>query len=497
MIDIEISTSLPQNILTLVVPIKKKLEDLINKILIANESYEITIIEKTLLKVLLRIEDPDFFLIMNANNLKEKMLKKTTTFLASFKEIKAFDKKKEIKLIFSLVLLGKICTISEETPENLTEISNLAMRFLKKTLKSNKFGFKTIGLLNVILSINSAYRPLDTKNFDKFDIPSLVRLLLETLLENLEKQPTSKFQGLFKFLEEYFQRLKQDKIKIELIEVFLAFYFKFRLVWSKTLNNPKEFHGNEKRDSFSKNPSMNLIQGVESFKGIFQEDSKKTYLKIFKGFKDLILELMIKGFELNISNSRDNNEDNMGNKDSSSPGVNFMMVFSKYYLGKMLNLEINNIETTGNSDTLQIISPNNIINNKGHENIEEINVFAFLNGILKRSESQEFRCFLFETINSKLKMKTKTNSRQQNLIFRMLFKFNVKAAMMIKDMDTFKKVIFDVFSRYEEIEDEEMKNYLLNLVRSAIAKTTDRAKVSYLISQEKIRFCKVFFNKNP
>jgi len=163
----------------------------------------------------------------------------------------------------------------------------------------------------------------------------------------------------------------------------------------------------------------------------------------------------------------------------------------------MLNLEINNIETTGNSDTLQIISPNNIINNKGHENIEEINVFAFLNGILKRSESQEFRCFLFETINSKLKMKTKTNSRQQNLIFRMLFKFNVKAAMMIKDMDTFKKVIFDVFSRYEEIEDEEMKNYLLNLVRSAIAKTTDRAKVSYLISQEKIRFCKVFFNKNP
>jgi len=128
MIDIEISTSLPQNILTLVVPIKKKLEDLINKILIANESYEITIIEKTLLKVLLRIEDPDFFLIMNANNLKEKMLKKTTTFLASFKEIKAFDKKKEIKLIFSLVLLGKICTISEETPENLTEISNLAMR---------------------------------------------------------------------------------------------------------------------------------------------------------------------------------------------------------------------------------------------------------------------------------------------------------------------------------------------------------------------------------
>lgn len=488
-IDIEVSNSLPQNVLSLVFPVKKKIEDIINRILVANDDQDINQLERTLLKVLLSLEDQDLLIIINSGNMKEKIQKKTFSLLTIFKETKAFDKKKEIKLIFILILMGKFYSISENTPENLNEISNLTLRFLKKLLKSNKFGFKTIGLLNLILSLNSfTNKPSDFKNFDKIDIPSLVRLLLDTILENLEKQPTHiKFLKLFKFLEIYLQQLRHDKIKVELIEVFLAFYFKFRLLSTKTLNSVKEIH-NEKRDSFSKNPSKSLIQAGESFRGIFQEDSNKNYLKIFKGFKDLILGLIIKGFELNITTNNGNREDQ--NIPCSNPEVNFMMVFSKNYLNKMLSIESSSIETTGNSDTLQIIGPLG----KGQETIEEINVFACLKGILKRSESQEFRCFLFETINSKLKMmKFKGNSRQQNSIFRMLFKFNVKAALMILDIDVYKKVIFDLFSRYEDIQDEEMKSYILGLARNAIAKNSDKTKVAYIISQESIRFCKVCF----
>ena len=491
-IDIEVSNSLPQNILSLVLPVKKKIEDMINRILLANDDQDINPSERTLLKVLLSLEDQDLQIIINSGNLKEKIQGKTLSLRTIFKETKAFDKKKETKLIFTLIFIGKFYAISEDTPENLNEISNLTLRFLKKLLKSNKFGFKTIGLLNLILSVNSfTNKPSDFKNFDKIDIPSLVRLLLETILENMEKQPShSKFLKLFKFLESYLLQLKHDKIKVELIEVFLSFYFKFRLLSSKTLNNVKEMH-NEKRDSFSKNPSKSLIQAGESFRGIFQEDSNKNYLKMFKGFKDLILGLIIKGFELNITTNNGNKEENnMNNKECSNPEVNFMMVFSKNYLNKMLSIESSSIETTGNSDTLQIIGPLG----KGQETIEEINVFACLKGILKRSESQEFRSFLFETINSKLKiMKFKGNSRQQNSIFRMLFKFNVKAALMILDIDVYKKVIFDLFSRYEDIQDEEMKSYILGLARNAIAKNNDKTKVAYIISQESIRFCKVCY----
>ena len=64
-IDIEVSNSLPQNILSLVLPVKKKIEDMINRILLANDDQDINPSERTLLKVLLSLEDQDLQIIIN------------------------------------------------------------------------------------------------------------------------------------------------------------------------------------------------------------------------------------------------------------------------------------------------------------------------------------------------------------------------------------------------------------------------------------------------
>ena len=492
--DIDLSSSLPMNVLAMTYPIKKKFEDIAIKLLSVNEDLEFSIFNKIWLKAIISIPQTEFLTVIAPELLKEKIALKLTQ-CSNFKD---FDKKKEQKLIFSLIFIGKILNFLEEFPssiEVLHEINILGLRLLKKFLKANKFGFKTLGLLNLIFATSGflGSRTHDPKNLEKMDIPSLLKLLLESTMENFERQTLMKFRRLFEFLEEFVRDLKSDKTKLDLIEVFLNFYFKFQSFSTKIMNS-KDFH-NEKRDSFSKAASLQMIQGGESFRGIFrEEDSKKTHKKFFEGFKDLILGLIMKSFELDIAHYQQVDVSSpFHNNISNNPGVNFLMVFSKHYLSKLALGEFNTNETTAASDKKESILQ--IPTNKTENFVvtEETNVFLFLQELLKKNESAEFRTFLFEMINSKLKIKMKGNgnSRQQNVISRLLLKFNVKAASLIKDLDTFRKVTFDLLNRYDEIEDEELKGYVINLARKSVKKNKDRPKVAFLLSQESTRFCKV------
>ena len=369
-------------------------------------------------------------------------------------------------------------------------MNNLGLRLLKKLLKANKFGFKTIGLLNLIFATGN-FLNFKPTNFEKIDIPSLIKLLLETALENIEKQALGKFKKLFLFLTDFVRKRKNDQTKLDLIDVFLSFYFNF-LAFSEKAINSKDFF--EKRDSFSKVGSMTKFG--ESFKGIFPDDTKKNHLKIFAEFKELILMLIQNGFQLDIIQYKENKEESnnsVNNNKNASPAVNFLMVFAKNYLSKLSISEFSSMEIAGNSEIL------GGFNNKTENFVvtEEKNVFLLIRELLKRNESDEFRTFLFEMINSKLKLKIKGNhSKQQNLTFKLLIRFNVKAAMFIRDIDTFRKVIFDLFNKYEEVEEEDMKSFILGVARKAAIKLKDKGKIAFLLNQESMRFCKVFFLVN-
>lgn len=491
--NIEISSSISQNVLSLAFSLKKKLEDFAMKFL--NNSFEETnslgLFEKQWLKAVGETAKTRFLAIFDANRFKEQISLKLSMISQGFKELKTFDKKKEIRLVFSLILIAKFLSVYEDFPgslETLHDIYNLSLRLLKKTLKSNKYGFKTVGLLNLILSLTNflALKPHDLKNFEKMGVPSLIKLLLETTFEGLEKRHfVGKLRQLFKFLEDFLKHLKNDVTKLELIEIFLSFYFKFLAFQNKVLLS-KDYHGPDKRESFSKGSSLNLIPGGESFRALFAEDTKKITQRNLFEFKENLLWLIINAFELNSSSNYKENKEDSAIHNENNAAVNFFMVFSKNYLGK-LAIGAENIEnSTGNSDSFN--------KNEGIGANEENNLFSFLWDVFKRSESLEFRMFLFETINSKLKLKIKNqvNSRNHSQVFKLLFTFNVKAARLIKDLQTFKKVFFELFNKNEEIAEEEMKSFIFNLIRKNIEKLHDRNKVAYLLSQEFVSFCKVF-----
>lgn len=495
---VETSASLSQTVLSLAFSMKKKFNEMASKILTSSDEADIGVFEKHWLKSISSTPQNSFLAIFDPSLFREEVAAKMTILSKNFKELKTFDKKRENRLTCDLILIAKFLTFFDDFPcsfEVLHEIYNLTLRLLKKTVKNLKLGFKSIGLLSLILSITNflAAKPHDLKNLEKMDVLSLMKLVLETSLEGMEKRHSSlKMKGLFEFLEDYIRNLKNGKTKFELIDLLLAFYFKFLTVQHKLLTS-KEI-GPERRESFNKASSINFMQVGESFRNILAEDNKKLMRKSLDHYKEMLLWLIINAFELNTSTYKENREDSSLHNDDSA-AVNFFIVFSKSYLSKVLSSETMSLETPKTNNPL--LDPTKPPNNLKAEQMgvitEEKNVFAFLKDILKRNGSLEFRMFLFETINSKLKLKIKgnSNSRQQQHISKLLYSFNVKAARLINDFDIFKKVFFELFNKYEEANDEEMKNFLLNLTKKTVQKLDNSKKLNYLLSQEFSNFCKV------
>lgn len=451
-------------------------EKIVYKAISPPEEAEISPFEEIWLKAFISISPKALLQIIDP---KSFQLQAKLPILAGwFKGVKAFDRKNEGRVILTLGVLGKLLRGNEDLIipfEIIQEFNNLALRLLKKNIKSNKFGFKTVALLTLIFSIEGflSFKP---QNLDKIDLPSLLKLLLESSLDSLEKHPLFKLKRLFLFLQEFLRDLKGDKSKKDLIEVFLSFYFKFLGLQIKSL------HSHEKKESF-KPASTTMIQIGESFKGIFPEETRKAQTRLYGDFKDLFLWTIIRAFGLDWDT--DNDEQNSG---SSPKGVNFIMVFSKLCLDKLLASETMNMGINSESNS-HVLNP--IVLNPLKETFEEKAVFSFLQELLKRNERPEFRSFLFETVNSKLKLRNKGNIGVSMKGWRLLSRFNIKAAILIEDQDTFRKVMFELLGKFDESEDEDLKGYILGLIQKAIRKVSDKGKLSYILTQESMRFCKV------